>query len=157
MNVFETPSPLLPVKNLLKEYSLGKRKGSVLKRIADLPISPKKLMIYEQKYSETSSSEDEEKIELEEYEREKIEKDRVENLIKKLEQWLCVDDDNLFTDSSEIEQHMKTDESLQFLMNFIVEPLKYLIDSQVLIPLYIINFKFYVSGQLNMTKQGPEL
>ena len=133
MNVFDTPSPLLPVKNLLKEYSLGKRKGSFLKRIADLPISPSKLMIYEQKYSEASSSDDEEKIELAEYEREKIEKDRVENLIKKLEKWLCIDDDNIFTEDKEIEQHVKTDESLQFLMNFIVEPLNYLIDSQVII------------------------
>lgn len=134
--MFETPSPLLPTKNLLNEYNLGLRKNSSAhaKRFNELPLSPKKLTIYEQKISvESEESDNEEKVELEEHEKERIEKERVENLIKNLENWLCIDEENLFINNIEIEQHMKRDESLQILISFIVEPLKYLIDSLVIL------------------------
>ena len=141
-NIFETASPLLPVKNILSEYNLGVRKGSVVKRINEMQISPKKLKIYEKKPDyESSESDDEDKIELEEHEKERIEKERVENLIKTIEKWLCNDEEGLFMNNSEIEGYMKTDESLELIMEFISDPLKILIDSQVI--LYFYKKKFW--------------
>jgi len=137
MNVFETPSPLLPTRNILKEYNLFARKGSVVKRINELQIKPEKLRIYEQRVSaESEESDDEDKIELEEHEKERLEKERVANLLKTIELWLCFDDENLMVDNTEIETHFKKNESLQFLVNFISEPLTQLIDSQVSFNIY---------------------
>lgn len=130
-NVFETPSPLLPVKNLLNQYNLNARKGSTVKRMNEIQQNPSKFKLYEQSHEvESSESDDEEKIELEEHEKERIERERLEDLVRNLQKWLCFDDENIFL-GSEIEQNMKNNEGLVFLMDFVVDPLKHLIDSQV--------------------------
>lgn len=144
INVFETPSPQLPIKNMLKEYNLvGERKGSVVKRSNELQLKPEKLRIYEQRESVFSEeSDDEEKIELEEHEKERLEKERVENLLKTIELWLCADDENIMVSNPEIEGHFKRNESLQFLVNFICDPLTQLIDSQVPLSKYRAFYSF---------------
>lgn len=111
---------------------MNARKGSTVKRINEIQLNPLKLKLYEQNPENLSSeSDDEEKIELEEHEKERIERERLEDLVKNLQKWLCFDDENIFL-GSEIETNMKTNEGLEFLMDFVADPLKHLIDSQVL-------------------------
>lgn len=134
VNVFDTPSPLLPIKNILDEYNLGQRRGSFVKRINDWQVKPEKLKIYEKRGSVPSEeSDDEDKIELEEHEKERLEKERVANLKKTIELWLCTEDDGLIVNNQEIEGHFKRNESLQYLVDFVSEPLIQLIDSNVII------------------------
>lgn len=132
MNVFDTPSPLLPIKNILDEYNLGQRRGSFVKRINDWQVKPEKLKLYEKRGSLPSEeSDDEDKIELEEHEKERLEKERIANLKKTIELWLCTEDDGLIMNNPEIEGHFKRNESLQYLVDFVSEPLIQLIDSDV--------------------------
>lgn len=131
-NVFETPSPLLPRLDLSNQYMMGVRKNSSVLRLNEIQMTTNnKLKMYEQTKSESSESDDEEKIELEEHEKERIEKERIENLIKSLQLWICNDDENLIVNNPEIENYMKKNESLQFIMEFIIDPLKHLIESAV--------------------------
>lgn len=122
----ETPSPLLPIKNILSIYNLGKKNSEIY-------LNENKLKLYEENQSQDESSEDEkeEAKELAEFEKEKLERERIDKLFKKIEKWLCMNDENLIEKDEEMSLILRSNENLEMLLLYLTDPFKIIPDPMV--------------------------
>ena len=122
-NILDTPSPLLPSRNILTEFSL-ERKSS---------LSPTKLKMYEVRPGNLDEeSEDEDDKEEEEYEKQYKEKLRIETLTKDMEEWLCIDKENVLTSSDLMNNAFKKIEQFEIFLLFILDPMKKILEPCVM-------------------------
>lgn len=106
-------------KNLLTEYSL-ERKNSA---------SPTKIRLYEARNeSKQEESDDEEDKEEEEHEKEYKERLRIETLTKDMEEWLCMDKENVISNNEIMSNAFKKIEHLEIFLLFIIDPMKKILE-----------------------------
>lgn len=84
--------------------------------------------MYEAKREENQEESSEEDKEEEEMEKEYKEKLRIEALTKEMEEWLCIDKDNVISQSESMTTAMKKIEHLEIFLLFIIDPMKKILE-----------------------------
>lgn len=135
VNLLDTSSPLLPSRNILKEFSI-ERKNS---------YSPTKIKLYEARNDQNQEeSDNEEDKEEEEQEKEYKEKLRIENLTREMEEWLCVDKENIISNNEVLSNAFKKIEHLEIFLLFIMDPMKKILESCVRKSSYCLKERFFI-------------
>lgn len=119
-NIFSSFSPLLPSRNIFLDLSLERKNTN----------SPVKLKLYEVRsdQQEENSENNEEEKEEEEYEKEYKEKLKIETLTKDMEEWLCIDKENILSNSELMTNAFKKIENFEIFLMFILNPMKKILE-----------------------------
>lgn len=128
----EVNSPILPTRNVLKDFELQRMSSSPIKSM--LPNTNFNFKLYEARQESEELSDktmDEEEKKEDEVERAMKEKIRLENLNNELEEWLRKSDDGIIYEGNQIYENLSKMETLEMLLVFVMDPLKKIIDPSV--------------------------